>query len=77
MNPDVRFVQLPFYEEIAELLKATSLISSFACSRIQISQFEFHLTPQQIQEIERGRLYYNSKYNYSIQVIYDCTIGFL
>ncbi|XP_026466958.1 E3 SUMO-protein ligase PIAS1-like [Ctenocephalides felis] len=68
VNPDVRFIQLPFYEEMGEILKATSLLTSHTSSRIQMSHFEFHLTPQQITEISRSRSGFGSKMTYSIQV---------
>ncbi|CAB3379828.1 Hypothetical predicted protein [Cloeon dipterum] len=67
VHPDVRLKRLPFYEQICELLKPSTLLPSNTSTRMHETSFTFHLTPQQATKIAMS---YNAitKGEYSIQV---------
>ncbi|XP_072943055.1 E3 SUMO-protein ligase PIAS3 isoform X2 [Epargyreus clarus] len=52
--PDVKFKKLAFYDELAELLKPSTMMPVQA-GRMQEGNFVFHLTPQQATEIASGK----------------------
>ncbi|XP_071167505.1 E3 SUMO-protein ligase PIAS2-like isoform X2 [Mytilus edulis] len=54
VHPDVRLKHLPFYDVVAELMKPTSLAPR-GTSKFQETHFNFHLTPQQAQDIAMSR----------------------
>lgn len=58
IHPDVKFRSLPFFEQLSELVKPTSLSSAdtmLGCSRGVENFFHFHLTPAQAALIKGGR----------------------
>ncbi|XP_065342228.1 E3 SUMO-protein ligase PIAS2 isoform X2 [Cloeon dipterum] len=67
VHPDVRLKRLPFYEQMCELLKPSTLLPSNTSTRMHETSFTFHLTPQQATKIAMS---YNAitKGEYSIQV---------
>lgn len=54
-HPEVRLKKLAFFDEIASLLKPTTLIPSSSTQRMQEATFYFHLTPQQATDIANNR----------------------
>ncbi|XP_046403040.1 E3 SUMO-protein ligase PIAS3 isoform X2 [Ischnura elegans] len=68
IHPDVRFKKLPFYEQITELLRPSTLLPQ-GPGRYQEATFVFHLTPQQATDVASCRdLLPGSKVDYVIQV---------
>lgn len=54
-HPDVRLRKLAFFDEIAILLKPTTLMPSSSTQRLQEGTYYFHLTPQQATDIANHR----------------------
>ena len=55
INPDIKFVKLPFYDNHAELLKPASLLSTSTNNRFQEAHFQFFLNPSQATDIASNR----------------------
>ncbi|KAJ8304227.1 hypothetical protein KUTeg_017810 [Tegillarca granosa] len=67
-HPDVIFKVLPFYDLITELMKPTSLAPR-GSSKFQETHFNFHLTPQQAQDIAMSRDFRpGAKFEYTTQI---------
>ncbi|XP_054154401.1 E3 SUMO-protein ligase PIAS2-like isoform X2 [Oppia nitens] len=67
--PDVKFKGLPFYDILGELLKPSSLVPTVAGSRFQESNYSFHLTPQQANDVTMSReCLPGPKVDYTVQV---------
>lgn len=67
-HPDVIFKVLPFYDLITELMKPTSLAPR-GTSKFQETHFNFHLTPQQAQDIAMSRDFRpGAKFEYTTQI---------
>ncbi|XP_048737582.2 E3 SUMO-protein ligase PIAS2-like isoform X3 [Ostrea edulis] len=54
VHPDVKLKHLPFYDCITELMKPTSLVPR-GSTKFQDNHYNFHLTPQQAQDIAMSR----------------------
>lgn len=54
IHPDVMFKRLPFYDQLAELVKPSSLVPQNN-NRMQEATFHFHLTPQQATDVASSR----------------------
>jgi len=54
VHPDVRLKRLPFFDNVAELLRPSSLVPQ-GNSRYHETNFVFHLTPQQATDIASSR----------------------
>lgn len=54
-HPEVRLKRLAFFDEIAILLKPTTLLPSSNTQRMQESTHYFNLTPQQATDIANNR----------------------
>ncbi|XP_021340261.1 E3 SUMO-protein ligase PIAS2-like isoform X7 [Mizuhopecten yessoensis] len=68
VHPDVRLKHLPFYDCITELMKPTSLVPR-GTSKFQETHFNFHLTPQQAQDIAMSRDFRpGAKYEFITQI---------
>ncbi|XP_065672768.1 E3 SUMO-protein ligase PIAS2 isoform X4 [Hydra vulgaris] len=68
IHPDVRFIQLPFYDIIDVLIKPTSLVQKTMAGYQEMS-FVYHLTPYQTQLITSSRSYtMKSILEYGVQV---------
>lgn len=68
VHPDVRLKHLPFYDCITELMKPTSLVPR-GTAKFQETHFNFHLTPQQAQDIAMSRDFRpGAKYEFITQI---------
>lgn len=54
-HPDVRLKKLAFFDEMATLLKPSTLVPTSTTNRIQEGTYYFHLTPQQATDIASNR----------------------
>ncbi|XP_027056559.1 E3 SUMO-protein ligase PIAS2-like [Pocillopora damicornis] len=68
VHPDVRLSHLPFFEQIDDLVRPTSLVLR-GLSHFQEAYVMFHLTPSQVQLISSSRdTRPNSRNEYTVQV---------
>ncbi|PFX30938.1 E3 SUMO-protein ligase PIAS3-like [Stylophora pistillata] len=69
VHPDVRLSHLPFFEQIDDLVRPTSLVLRSELSHFQEAYVMFHLTPSQVQLISSSRdTRPNSRNEYTVQV---------
>ncbi|XP_034941887.1 E3 SUMO-protein ligase PIAS2 isoform X2 [Chelonus insularis] len=68
VHPDVRLKKLPFYDLLGELLKPSSLMPQ-GSMRLQENTFQFHLTPQQADDLASSRdCRPGNRMDYAVQV---------
>jgi len=56
VHPDVTFKPHPFYEKVDSIIRPTALLSTGMASNGSLSmRLQFHLTPQQVQEVYHSK----------------------
>lgn len=67
VHPDVKFITLPFFRKLDELVKPTSLVQK-TLRGYQDMHVVFHLTPYQTNLINNSRCYIKSAMDYGVQI---------